>query len=316
MQLPLLKPMLAVKAKPFNHPDFFFEVKWDGYRCLAYLEKGVTRLLSRNQKDLTSAFPDLSDMHSILGNLPLVLDGEIVVLAGGRPSFEKLQSRAGLKDKFQINQAMQRLPAVFMVFDILYYQGQSMVNLPLYRRREVLEAVVKSHGKIAVSETIRGDGVDLYHACVEQGLEGVMAKKINSRYLPGNRSPLWKKIRHTLEADLVICGYRAGNGSRILGSLVLGAWNGKNFIYQGMVGTGLNRAQESNLLEKLQLLKTETPLFTGTCIHTQSLFWVRPELVCKVEYLALTREGYLRHPVYRGLRPDIDPTECAPLKNG
>lgn len=314
MQLPLLKPMLAVKAKPFDSPDYFFEVKWDGYRCLAYLEKGVTRLLSRNQKDLTGAFPDLADMHYLLGDLPLVLDGEIIVIAGGKPSFDALQSRAGLKDKLQVSQAVQRLPALFMAFDILYHQGKYMVDLPLYQRRGVLETIAKFPSKVVVSETIKGDGVNFYNACVEKGLEGVMAKKINGRYLPGNRSPLWKKIRHTLEADLVICGYRAGSGSRILGALVLGAWNGKTFVYQGMVGTGLSGAEEISLLARLQPLKTETPLLAGADMPVRSVFWARPELVCKVEYLTLTREGYLRHPVYRGLRTDKEPDDCAPLK--
>ncbi|SFG50362.1 bifunctional non-homologous end joining protein LigD [Desulfotomaculum arcticum] len=315
LQLPLLKPMLAVRAKPFDHPDYIFEVKWDGYRCLAYLEKGITRLLSRNQKDLTGAFPDLADMHAMLSDLPLVLDGEIIVMAGGKPSFDALQSRAGLKDRLQISQAVLKLPALFMTFDILYHQGKSLLDLPLHKRREVLETVIKSPGKVVVSETITEDGVDFYHACVQQGLEGIMAKQINGRYLPGNRSPLWKKIRHTLEADLVICGCRAGNGSRILGALVLGAWNGKSFIYQGMVGTGFSKVEERSLLEKMQPLKTDRPWLTGADIPARSVYWTRPELVCQVEYLTLTREGYLRHPVYKWLRTDKDPTDCTPLKN-
>ena len=314
MDLPLLKPMLAVKAEPFDHPDYMFEVKWDGYRCLAYLEKGGTRLLSRNHQDLTGAFPDLADLHLLLGGLPLVLDGEIIAMAGGRPSFDALQSRAGLKGKLQISLAVRRLPALFIAFDILYQRGKSLVDLPLNLRRKKLEAAVKSSGKIIVSETVRGDGIDFYNACVEKGLEGVMAKKITSRYLPGKRSSLWKKIRHTLEADLVICGYRLGNGSKILGALVLGAWNGANFTYQGLVGTGLNRSEEVNLLAKLRTLETEFPLLAGFGMPNRSVSWVRPELVCKVEYLTLTREGYLRHPVYKGLRTDKDPIECVPLK--
>lgn len=314
--LPLLKPMLAVPSEPFDHPDYLFEVKWDGYRCLAYLDQRETKLISRNQKNITGAFPDLGDLCLHVKDIPLVLDGEIIVLRNGRPSFDDLQARAKLVAEDRVARAAQKAPAIYMAFDILYRRGAPLVDRPLHVRREYLQAVLKPGQNIFISEQVAREGVAFYRACVEKGLEGVVGKRFDGRYLPGTRSPLWKKVRHIREADLVICGYRRGKGSRVLGALVLGAWDGRKFIYQGMVGTGLNREEQLDLLDRLESLKINESLLTGADHAGRAINWVRPELVCRVEYLSLTREGLLRHPVYKGLRADKPPGECSPAGNG
>jgi len=304
--------MLAVSADPFDDPDYVFEVKWDGYRCLAYLEAGTATLFSRNLKNITPHFPDLGDMYRQAQKTSVILDGEIIVLRDGQPSFAALQSRARLTDSQKISWAAQSMPALYMAFDILYCQGNSLLDFPLSDRFEELKAVVGPNRLIVVSDGVRGAGISFFRACVGRGLEGMMAKRMDSRYLPGTRSPLWKKIRATREADLVICGYRSGQGSRRLGSLVMGAWNGKEFIYQGLVGTGIDRVAEEALLIKLAAISSRHKSLEAAELAGRSVHWVMPDMVCRVEYLALTGQGLLRHPVYRGLRSDKKPRECRP----
>lgn len=246
--LPLVKPMLAVPAQPFDDPDYFFEIKWDGYRCLAYLD-GQTNLVSRNLKNITGTFPDLGGLCHCVNDKPMVLDGEIIVLDGGKPSFDALQSRAKLVDKHRVGRAANNLPAIYVAFDILYRRGKSMMQFSLSERRDCLQAIAKTDNNFIISEPVRGGGVAFYQACVDRGLEGAVAKKIDSKYRPGTRSVYWKKLRHTRVADFVICGYRQGRGGRMLGSLVLAAWNGTSFIYQGMVGSGLSWDEEVFLLK-------------------------------------------------------------------
>lgn len=314
--LPLLKPMLAVPSEPFNHPDYLFEVKWDGYRCLAYLEQRKTKLVSRNLKNISATFPDLDDLYLHVKDLPLLLDGEIIVLRNGKPSFNDLQTRAKLENQDRVARMAHTAPAIYIAFDILYRRGTSLLDMPLYARRECLDKVLEPGRNILISEQVAREGVALYRACIERGLEGIVGKRFDGRYLPGTRSPLWKKVRHTREADLVICGYSKGKGSRLLGALVLGAWDGQKYIYQGRVGTGLSLEAQINLLQRLETLKTSKPVFTGMGNAGHAINWVRPELVCRVEYLALTREGMLRHPVYKGLRRDKLPEECLPPGDG
>lgn len=311
--LPLIKPMLAVPAAPFKHPDYLFEIKWDGYRCLAYLEDRGTTLMSRNLKDITLYFPDLGDMHRLVKEIPVILDGEIIVLREGQPSFAALQSRAKLTRGERVKRAADTMPALYVAFDILHRPDKPLVDIPLSERLEMLRKVLEPNRKMIVSEGVRGEGLAFFQACVDRGLEGAVAKRVDGRYLPGTRSPLWKKVRATREADLVICGYRSGKGDRLLGSLVLGAWDGKNYVYQGLVGTGMDRKDEKTLLEKLATIVANDGLpHVHGDLAGRNVQWVLPVLVCRVEYLTLTGQGILRHPVYRGLRDDKKPEECRP----
>lgn len=314
MKVPLVKPMLAVAADPFDDQNYFFEVKWDGYRCLAYLDECSTTLVSRNLKDITGAFPELHSLHRHVAELPAVLDGEIIVLQEGKPSFSALQSRAALSEKNKVQRAAGHLPALYMAFDLLYQRGRPLMERPLVERAQELSGVVKQGDAVLLSERVRAEGKLFYRACVERGLEGAMAKRVDSKYLPGTRSPLWKKLRHTREADLVICGYRTGRGSRLLGALLLGAWDGSKHVYQGMVGTGISGREELSLLQKLKALQVNSATLVGGPAGLARVHWVLPEMVCRVEYLTLTRDGLLRHPVYKGLRYDKSPRECSPLQ--
>ncbi|MFZ5646337.1 MAG: non-homologous end-joining DNA ligase [Bacillota bacterium] len=309
--IPLLKPMLAVSSKPFDSHEYIYEVKWDGYRALAYLDSGVTEIRSRNLLDITGAFPDLGGIHRCVKSLPALLDGEVVVFSQGRPSFMAMQSRGRLTDPVRIKRASVVSPAVYLAFDILYVSGSPVMEETLARRKEILEGEVKSGGSLVVTEYVAESGVVFAKATREQGLEGIMAKALNSPYLPGKRSPYWKKIRHTREADLAICGYRAGKGGRILGSLVLCGNAGGKAVYAGKVGTGFSRETEEDLISRLQKIKTADPPVAVPRGEAAGVIWVKPDLVCTVEYLENTGEGYLRHPSFKGLRFDKEFMECS-----
>lgn len=308
--LPLLRPMLATSSKPYDSGEHLFEVKWDGYRCLSYLEGNTTVLYSRNGIDLSAKFPELVKLHGRVNSAPAILDGEIVVFKEGKPSFAALQSRGRMKNIKTIGRTSLERPAVFIVFDVLYSGGKSVMDLPLEKRKGLLEEMVDQGAEeISISQYVHKNGLDLYSACIAQGLEGVMAKKLGSTYLPGRRSPYWHKFRHTREADLVICGYQRGS-SRGLGSLVLGGYREGNLLFQGKVGTGFSEREAAALLEALQKLELSREVVKVPQEERRRTIFVRPLLVCIVDYLTTTSEGYLRHPVYRGIRRDKPPEEC------
>ncbi|RKO67547.1 non-homologous end-joining DNA ligase [Desulfofundulus salinus] len=309
VSLPLLKPMLATSSRPFDSPDFLYEVKWDGYRVLAYLDGG-TLLRSRNLRDITATFPELEELHKCVKKQPAIIDGEIVIFQDGRPSFAALQARGRLEDPLKIKGMARRHPAILMAFDVLYAGGRSLLNEPLRRRKELLAEMIKPGDQVLVSEFVLHQGRAFTAACVARGLEGVMAKHLDSPYLPGRRSPYWRKFRHTKEADLVICGYQAGRGRRRLGALLLGGYRGEELVYQGKVGTGFNREEEEHLLELLSRLVIPRPVLALPPVEARRTIAVEPVLVCAVEYLTLTAGGLLRHCSYRGLRLDKSPRDC------
>lgn len=311
-QLPLLQPMLAVSAEPFDSADYLYEVKWDGYRGLAYLD-GETVIRSRNLIDLSEKFPELAGLHQKVKRQPSILDGEIVVFENGKPSFARLQSRGRMTNAGRIGQAANGRQAVFIAFDVLYVGGRPIVDLPLSKRKEILSEMVSPDGAIILSQFILKDGIDFYNACAGEGLEGAVAKKLDGVYLPGRRSPYWKKFRHTREADLVICGYQPGRGGRGLGSLVLGGKRDGELVYQGKVGTGFSEREADALLDTLRQIEVAVPGMGIPREERRHTRWVHPLLVCSVNYLTTTAEGYLRHPVYRGLRWDKTPEECPAL---
>ncbi len=278
VQLPVfrLRPMLAVLSPPFDSPDFLYEVKWDGYRCLAFLD-GKTILQSRNLQDLTPSFPELANLHVAVKGQPAVLDGEIVVLDDeGRPSFNLLKARGSLTDPRRVRRAAGRTPALFVAFDLIYHRGEKIMP-----------------------KTIETYGTRFFASCTKQGLEGVIAKEKRSPYLPGRRSSYWRKFKRTRQGQFLILGYQPGSGRR-LGALLLGECQDGRLVYRGKVGTGFDREEEERLLEELERLPPALPPFAVPPGLSRPR-WVEPRLACKVEYLEETPGGRLRHPTYRGL---------------
>lgn len=302
------KPMLAKLAhQPFSDKDWIFEIKWDGFRAIAYVNEALS-LRSRNGKELKYNFPELEELKQLTGNV--VLDGEIVVVKEGKPDFQALLERGQAASPVEIELQTKRSPVVYVVFDILEKDGVSLVNLPLTERKRILESSVKEGKHVLTSDFVEEKGEAYYNVALEKGLEGVMAKKKDSVYELGVRSGNWLKIKKLRSCDCVIFGYTQGTGARseTFGALLLGLYDGEKPVYVGKVGTGFSQTLLKTLSERFQQLKTGKAPFNVDI--PEEVTWLKPKLVCEVGYQAVTRDVRLRMPRFLGLREDKMPSEC------
>lgn len=313
---PRTDPMLAtLTGKAFDDPDWLFEPKWDGIRALAICSD-TTRLITRNDKDVTVAYPELAKLHNRVVALDAVLDGEIVAFEESVPSFQKLQQRMHLRDERRIEQAMKTIPVVYMVFDILYVDRSDLTGETLETRRRILEELIVPSEQIQLSPATPGTGIALFDAAKKTGLEGVMAKRASSTYSPGARSRDWLKVKVTFDADVVIAGWTDGEGRRSgsLGSLVMAVYDGEELRYVGNVGTGFDAATLTETMERLRGLDEVDAPFRADLIRSRAelkqAHWVEPSLVASVEHRQLTDAGRLRAPAFKGFREDKTPAQC------
>lgn len=313
---PLADPMLAtLTGDAFDDEDWVFEPKWDGIRAIVICGE-ETRLISRNDKDITVAYPELADLHRQVVALDSMLDGEIVAFEDGVPSFQLLQQRMHLRDGKRIEQIMKRIPVVFMVFDLIYLDGADLTDRSFEDRRRILEEVIVPADIVQLSPITEGKGQALFRAAAQQGLEGIMAKKRASTYKPGARSREWLKVKVTFDADVVIAGWTEGEGRRkdSLGSLVMAVYDGVDLRYVGNVGTGFDRRSLADALERLKALDEIPAPLPSEVIRSRPELrrarWVTPTLVARVEHRQLTAAGRLRAPSFQGFREDKSPEEC------
>jgi DNA ligase D-like protein (predicted ligase)/DNA ligase D-like protein (predicted 3'-phosphoesterase) len=302
------KPMLARLAQqPFSGKDWLFEIKWDGFRAIAYVNQALS-LRSRNQKELKYNFPELQELAQLAHNV--VLDGEMVVVKEGKPDFQALLERGQANSPVEIQVQAKRSPVVYVVFDILEKDGVSLVDLPLTERKRILRDSVKEGKHVLLSDFVEEKGEAYYSVALEKGLEGVMAKKKDSVYEQGVRSGSWLKIKKLRSCDCVIFGYTKGSGARsgTFGALLLGLYDGEKPVYVGKVGTGFSQALLQTLSKKFQQLKTGKAPFEPNI--PDEVTWLKPELVCEVGYQVVTRDVRLRMPRFLGLREDKLPSEC------
>ena len=307
-------PMLASAAdEPFDSPDFTYEPKWDGVRTLAFVDGGEVRLQTRNLLDCTKQYPEATQAaEALTGAYHAILDGEIVALdPSGVPSFQRLQPRMHVSDESTVRKLRKSTPVIYEVFDILYADGEDLTRKPLRERLRRLDEALTPMGSIRRSEGFPGTGVALFEAAREQGIEGIVAKRLDSIYLPGARSPAWVKIKAFRTMECVIGGWTAGQGGRTktLGALLIGVYRDGKLQPVGHVGTGFDERTLRDLLRILEEHESPTSPFATQPRTNQPARWCLPELVCEVEYAEITRDGTLRHPTYRGLRPDVDPRE-------
>jgi bifunctional non-homologous end joining protein LigD len=310
-----IEPMLAAAAdEPFDSPEFTYEPKWDGVRTIAFVDGGEVRLQTRNLLDCTKQYPEATQAaEALTGAYQAILDGEIVALdEKGVPSFQRLQPRMHVRDEGTVRKLRRSTPVIYQVFDILYADGEDLTRKPLRERFKRLDEALTPMGSIRRSEGFPGTGVALFEAAREQGIEGIVAKRQDSIYQPGARSPAWVKIKAFRTMECVIGGWTAGQGGRnkTLGALLLGVYRDGKLQPVGHVGTGFDERTLRDLLEMLQEHETPTSPFATQPRTNQPARWCLPELVCEVEYAEITRDGTLRHPTYRGLRPDVDPRDC------
>lgn len=295
-------PMLAgTAAAPFSGDDWLFEIKWDGVRAIAVTGETL-HLRSRNGVDLAKQFPELEELSMLAPGT--VLDGEIVVMSGGKPDMQALLSR--------LQGASPRsgaVPVTYIVFDILERDGKNLTGLPLSERREQLIAAVREGPHVVISEPVDGRGEDYYRAAVAQGLEGVMAKKKDSRYEPGVRSRAWLKIKAQKSCDCVIAGYTPGRGGRVpaFGALLLGMFEGSMLVPVGKVGTGFSDRLLAEMMKQFAPLVTTVPQLPGV---RGKVVWLKPVLACEVAYQEVTRDRKLRIPRFTRLRTDKPASAC------
>ena len=313
-----IKPMLATLGPmPKDDDAWGYEFKWDGIRAVMYVDGGRIHVESRNGNDLTNSFPELRALGERLGSRRVILDGEIVAFDGhGRPSFQLLQPRIHAADATKAKRLAAEQPVVYVVFDVLYLDGSSLLSLPYAERRTRLEGLglaTKSTEHWTVSPKFDGPGIDVLAASKAQGLEGVVAKRLDSPYLPGRRSPTWTKIKNLLTQEVIIGGWTPGEGNREgrLGSLLLGLPTDGGLQYIGQVGTGFTASILDDLAERLDARRSDhDPFVTSVPRRYESIArWVEPTLVGEVSFSEWTKDDRLRQPSWRGLRDDKGPEE-------
>jgi len=300
-------------------PQWWHEIKWDGMRILAEVAHGRLKLLSRNENDVTTTFPELSTLADPGMPDDLLLDGEVVALVAGLPSFSSLADRMHVRKAAKAGSLAAAQPVTFMVFDLLRLDGVDLTARPLAQRRTLLEAmglaglVGLAGAGVQVPPTYE-DGAALHAATLEQGLEGVVSKRLSSRYQPGRRSADWLKFAHRGSRSVVIGGWRLETDSASrLGAVLVGTPTDRGLAYLGRVGSGLAGKEQTRVLAALKDLSAGASPFVDEVPPLDALGtrWVRPEVVVDVQSLGLSAQGRLRQPAYRGLRPDLSPADLS-----
>ena len=315
-----IAPMLATQgALPPARDDahWAYEFKWDGVRALARVDGGRVELTARSGHDITTAYPELRGLGERLGSTQVLLDGEIVAIRDGRPSFAALQNRMHVANAAQARRLADQLPVTYLIFDVLHLNGRSTLALPYTERRELLDSLELDGPHWQTTPSFTGDGELVQAAATEQRLEGLVAKRLTSRYHPGRRSPDWLKITPGRTQEVVIGGWRPGNGRRagLVGSLLLGlpvaGDPGRGLRYAGQVGTGFTDDMLRALTTTLAgMAVPDSPFVTPIpADRARGARWVRPSLVGEVIFREWTPDGRMRLPSWRGLRPDKTPAD-------
>jgi bifunctional non-homologous end joining protein LigD len=309
-------PMLATLGElPFPRAEsaWAFEMKWDGVRALVRSDGGRIAIASRNDRDVTVSYPELRPLGEQLGTTQVLLDGEIVSFDDdGRPSFGRLQQRMHVASAATARRLAQSDPAVYLIFDLLHLDGRSLLGLPYDQRRELLLELDLAGPAWQTPPAFAGSGAAAVQASREQHLEGVVAKRRDSVYTPGRRSPHWIKVKNIRTQEVVIGGWSPGKGRRsgTIGALLLGLPDDGRLRYVGQVGTGFTDAMLADLHASLRRLERKTAPFADVPrADARDASWVTPKIVGEVAFTEWTPDGRLRHPAWRGLRPDKSPAE-------
>jgi bifunctional non-homologous end joining protein LigD len=315
-------PMLARLGElpsPKEDQDYAYEIKWDGIRAIYYSRPGEPHVESRNLNDITPRWPELRPLNRVFGSRDAVLDGEITTLdEAGRPSFQRLQSRMHLASDSAIRRRMKDTPAIYMIFDLLYLDGRSLMEKPYTERRARLDELDLNGPNWKTPSYHVGDGAAMLAASNEQGLEGIIAKRLDSQYTPGRRGRAWIKVKNHQRQELVVGGWLPGEGNRSgkLGALVVGYYDTtpteaekrgepQKFLYAGRVGTGFTESTLDMLARELEPLARDDSPFDGRQPPKETRF-VEPKLVAEVEFSEWTKSGTVRQPSFKGLREDKD----------
>lgn len=296
--------LIGAEGEPFDSEDFLYELKLDGERCIAYLDNDRTLLKNKRNVLMLPKVPELSEIHRNV-KVRCILDGELAVIKDGKPDFFEIQKRSMMSNPVKIDMAAKKYPACFTAFDILYYDDHQVMDLPLTERKEFLQKAVQSeNSRFAVSRYIEKNGISFYNLAEQQELEGIVAKRKDSKYYLDRRTKDWIKIKYLQDDDFVIMGYFPKENS--MNSIILGQYRTNELIYKGHVtlGVGGEPFKKIRALDKIHCPFLEIPK------GNENAVWVVPKLVCTVKYMMKTESGGLRQPVFKGLREDKVPEEC------
>lgn len=300
-----IKPMLiGIEGEAFDSEEHIYELKLDGERCIAYLDENGTELINKRGLKMLPKVPELSDIHTNI-NVRCILDGELAVIKDGKPDFFEIQRRSLMSNPVKIDMASKKYPACFIAFDILYYEDRQVTDLPLTERKKLLEKAVKSeNNQFAVSRFIEKNGVAFYELAKKQELEGIVAKRKDSKYYFDKRTKDWIKIKYLQDDDFVVLGYIPKEN--IMNSIILGQFSDNQLIYKGHVTLGVG----GESFRKITSLPTTESPFIDIPKGNENAIWVDQQLVCTVKFMMKTDSGGMRQPVFKGLREDKIPSEC------
>lgn len=289
-----IKPMLISEEKePFNDENYIYELKLDGVRCIAYIDKNSVDLRNKRNDKVLFRYPEMSKINEQIKCNNVILDGELFVLKDNKTDFFEMQRRSLMSDKFKIELESKKLPVAFTVFDILYKDGKQLTDLPLIERKIILQDSINENDIISISRYIENEGTKLFELTKQQELEGIVAKKKDSKYYFDKRSKAWIKIKNYEDEDFIICGYLEKVSN--ITSIVIAQYENDVLIYKGHVTLGVSN-EALNIIKSMP--KLERPLFQTN----DNTIWIEPYLVCTVKYMEKTTSGGLRQPVFKGIR--------------
>lgn len=303
-----IKPMLIGKEMaPFDDPNYIYELKWDGERCVAYLEPGrPPELRNKRNVRMLSKVPELAVISKQVKKR-CILDGELFILKDSRPDFSLIQRRSLMSDRFKIELDSKHNPATFSAFDVLYYDCRETMLLPLLERKALLDKSITDGPRMAISRYVEGQGTSLFNFAAERELEGIVAKVKDSIYIQDKRTTDWIKMKVMMEEDYVVCGYILK--SNHMTSIILGQYRGNTLIYKGHVTMGVS-GQAFDIISRHSTLTT-APFIAYPAGHgNDRAVWLSPDLVCIVKFMHHTKSGGMRQPVFKGLRFDKAASEC------
>ena len=312
-----IAPMLALPGSPppGRLAEWAVEMKWDGVRALAFIERGRLRLVSRTGKDISATYPDLAALGGAVTGAQALLDGEIVAFTDGRPDFEALQPRMHVSSADAAFRLSSTIPVSYLAFDALHVDGVGLTARPYFERRKTLDTIISNGPRWLAPPNFPGPDLDAVRAAsVANGLEGVVVKRLDSVYEPGARPGSWLKVKNQLTQEVVVAGWKPGQGNRagLVGSLLVGVHSVTGaLVYAGHVGTGFSDPVLRMLTRRLDALRRPDSPFDGPvpAEYARPAVWVEPRLVIEVTFDRWTRAGRMRAPAYRGLRDDKDPAD-------
>lgn len=310
-----VKPALAyLIEEPFNDANYFFEMKFDGVRVIAYKQGKNVEIFSRRGNNLNDIFPEVVAAVLKLKNKNIVLDGEVVAVRKSKIlGFQEIQPRLGVGNSEEVEELMVSHPVVFFVFDFLHVDGWSVVNVPFVERKKLLKALIPTRGGVQFVPAFPKEGKKLFALLTKQGFEGIIAKEASGTYVQNVR--IWQKAKSTHQQEFIICGWTEGQGARtgVFGALILGAYDPKTkkLTHMGNCGTGFNEQMLLDLMKKFQKVETVKSPFSETFYTPTKQHWMKLRFVAEIRFAEITHDTKLRKPVFLGLRIDKKPKDVS-----